>query len=763
MKKKMVATSIILTSTLILFNSCQTNKNTSDNYSQIMNSKKNDKNYVILFVWDGLRPDVLTDSKAKKLIPNLLYISENGVEFKDNHSAYPTFTMNNAQAFATGDYAGKSGFYGNNLYQPWRANKEFGIATNASGNNITSTFLSPIFTEDYKILKALDQPNNVQASLDEPLVQVSTLLQEAQKLGMTTAVIGKSGPAFFQDFRAGGYILDENHVWPLSFAKELQAKNVKLPKLTENAYNKGEFVLALDNGNPTASDPIIRLAESKEISDPSIATNSPFNKKNEYMADVFLNHILPTKLPQLSVVWLRNPDSTQHAYGPGTLPYYDALRSNDLILGSINKKLKEMGIYEKTNIIIVSDHAHSNIVATKRNDSEGFPQLMYPMHDIANGKISNKTSSEKIVHSISNQKMLVTNGYSTSGTIRTADLISKAQLKTQSGNIIAAYDGGGCSFNMPMSGIRNEDGSINTNSPGYNLADGSCIDDSKKNSAYTSPSYLVPNDLTNKNGVDKIVVAANGGSDYIYIPNHDLNIMKSLVNFFQRRQEYSVIFVDENRYPIGENFPRGVLPLSYVKLENKDGRNPDMVISVTSNPNVIVNGLPGTEFDSTDGDTERGDHGTFGRTDVHNTLLALGPDFNSQMKNNLPTGNVDVAPTIANILGFKLHNTDGRVLYEAIKNSGYSQDSYKIEPITVTSSSSCELEIYEPTTHPINFNLNSKNRFIDPELTSYYSQLNSKMLISKEGVKHVYFDFAEAKRQKDCPNVGMTLFHSNNN
>ena len=46
-------------------------------------------------------PDVLNDPKAEYLIKNLKYIAENGVEFKDNHSAYPTFTMNNAQAFAT--------------------------------------------------------------------------------------------------------------------------------------------------------------------------------------------------------------------------------------------------------------------------------------------------------------------------------------------------------------------------------------------------------------------------------------------------------------------------------------------------------------------------------------------------------------------------------------------------------------------------------------------------------------------------------------
>jgi predicted AlkP superfamily pyrophosphatase or phosphodiesterase len=756
----------MLTSITFLLISCQTNQNGNENF--LTNSEKNQKSkkYVILYVWDGLRPDILSDKKAKNLIPNLLEVASKGVEFKDNHSAYPTFTMNNAQAFATGDYAGKSGFYGNNLYQPWRAKTEYGVATNASGNNITSTFLSPIFTEDYKILKALDQPRT-QGNLDEPLVQVSTLLQEAHKSELVTAVVGKSGPAFFQDFRTGGYILDENHVWPLSFAKELQAKNIKLPKLTPNAYKKGEIILALQNGDPTATEPLVYLDNSSEATDPTKALTSPYNQKNKYMTDVFINYILPNKMPQLSVLWLRNPDTTEHVYGPGTLPYYDAIASNDKLLGTLREKIKELGIYDKTNIIIVSDHAHSNIVATKRNDPEGYPQLMYPMHsfiETENGRntIGNKTISEKTIDLKNNEKTLVTNGYSVSGTIRTSDLITKAQLKASNGNLIAAFDGGDCSFNMLMGGVRNEDGSLNIKSPGYNPADGKCIDDSKRNTAYTSPSYLVPIDLSNKDGTEKVIVAANGGSDYIYIPNHDSSVMKALVNFFQRRQEYSAIFLDETRFLLGINFPQGALPLSYVKLENKDGRNPDIVVSMTNNPNVIVNGLPGTEFDSTNGYLERGDHGSFGKIDVHNTLLAIGPDFNNGMTNYLPTGNVDVAPTIAKIFGLKLPNTDGRVLHEALKGSGYTQENYKINSIVITSSAACQLETYEPTTHPINFNSDSKNKFVDPDLNSFYTQLNSKLITTKEGIRYVYFDSAEAKRQKGCPNVGLTLFNVNN-
>jgi predicted AlkP superfamily pyrophosphatase or phosphodiesterase len=66
---------------------------------------------VILFVWDGMRPDSITETDT----PNLAALKHSGTFFSDNHSSYPTFTMMNAAAFATGSFSGKSGFYGNSL------------------------------------------------------------------------------------------------------------------------------------------------------------------------------------------------------------------------------------------------------------------------------------------------------------------------------------------------------------------------------------------------------------------------------------------------------------------------------------------------------------------------------------------------------------------------------------------------------------------------------------------------------------------------
>ena len=59
---------------------------------------------------------------------------------------------------------------------------------------------------------------------------------------------------------------------------------------------------------------------------------------------------------------------------------------------------------------------------------------------------------------------------------------------------------------------------------------------------------------------------------------------------------------------------------------------------------------------------------------MHNTLIASGPDFKRDETNDLPSGNVDLAPTILQILAIKpLQKMDGRVLSEAMTGATPSQ------------------------------------------------------------------------------------------
>src|SRR3984893_15661518 len=67
---------------------------------------------VILFVPDGLRGRIVTPQTA----PAMAEVRDKGVNFKNSHSLFPTFTTANASAMATGHYLGDTGDFTNTIY-----------------------------------------------------------------------------------------------------------------------------------------------------------------------------------------------------------------------------------------------------------------------------------------------------------------------------------------------------------------------------------------------------------------------------------------------------------------------------------------------------------------------------------------------------------------------------------------------------------------------------------------------------------------------
>src|ERR1043166_1560768 len=60
---------------------------------------------VVLVVWDGMRPDMLTEKNC----PVLWRLAQDGVTFRNHHSVYLTATDVNGTALATGVYPNRSG------------------------------------------------------------------------------------------------------------------------------------------------------------------------------------------------------------------------------------------------------------------------------------------------------------------------------------------------------------------------------------------------------------------------------------------------------------------------------------------------------------------------------------------------------------------------------------------------------------------------------------------------------------------------------
>ena len=75
-------------------------------------AQSNTPRNLILFVPDGLRGRIVTPQTA----PTMAEIRDKGVNFKNSHSLFPTFTTANASAISTGHYLGDTGDFSNTIY-----------------------------------------------------------------------------------------------------------------------------------------------------------------------------------------------------------------------------------------------------------------------------------------------------------------------------------------------------------------------------------------------------------------------------------------------------------------------------------------------------------------------------------------------------------------------------------------------------------------------------------------------------------------------
>lgn len=156
----------------------------------------------------------------------------------------------------------------------------------------------------------------------------------------------------------------------------------------------------------------------------------------------------------------------------------------------------------------------------------------------------------------------------------------------------------------------------------------------------------------------EILAVSNGGSTLLYVGEHDPEVSAKLVTTLQAQDWTGVIFA--------RNSVEGTFPLSEVHVDSATA--PDFVVSLRWSDGGPV-GAPGSQIsDLADTSPKKGNHASLSPYDMHNTLVAAGPDFRKGITDPLPSSNLDVAPTILWILGYKdeIGYMDGRVLSEAL-------------------------------------------------------------------------------------------------
>jgi hypothetical protein len=164
----------------------------------------------------------------------------------------------------------------------------------------------------------------------------------------------------------------------------------------------------------------------------------------------------------------------------------------------------------------------------------------------------------------------------------------------------------------------------------------------------------------------EVVVAANGGSDLVYVPNKDSALTGKVIDALLAQDYVSGLFVDSD---IGR-FP-GTLPLSAINMHGK-ARTPRPTIVVNFRSYATDCGQPlmcAVSVADTILQQGQGMHGSFSRADTMNFMAAIGPSFKTVFVDEAPVSNADIGKTIAYALGLKIPFNgflQGRVLKEAL-------------------------------------------------------------------------------------------------
>jgi arylsulfatase A-like enzyme len=556
--------------------------------------------------------------------PSMSALRAQGVSFINSHALFPTFTTPNASAIATGHYLGDTGDFSNSLYVGYRTFDTGNFSHPAAG-------VTP-FIENDAVLGDLDD------HFEGNFLAEESLLALARAHGYGTAAIGKLGPVAIQDVsqlrpKAGRFAVPQTILID-------DATGADAPPLAP------EVVLALERaGLPLAPPP--RQQPSGDSRTPGTRTANA--TQQQYFIEATTRAVLPLLRrrgrPFVLLYWSRDPDGSQHNEGDSLNalePGINGLTSRAGVHNAddnLRRILEFIGADKRlaatTDVFVTSDHGFATI----------------SKHDIdASGHASASSAAQAAYAD-------VPPGFLPPGFLA----LDLARL-----------------LNEPL---------YDTDRLGV---------DAQHNAVYqpVKDHPLVGNALIGGSGAASmppdadVIVAANGGSDLLYLPHGDGAQARRIAELLGTLDYIGAIFADD-RY--GE-IP-GALPLSSIALEGGARLpRPSLVVAFrTFTLNAGVDNADNSDNansagGATDGEASallravqiadtplqqgQGMHGSFGRDNTYNFMAAMGPDFKRHYVDELPVGNADIAPTLMQLLGLQPSargELTGRVLVEALQ------------------------------------------------------------------------------------------------
>jgi hypothetical protein len=576
---------------------------------------------VILFVADGLRQGSVNDEDA----PTMSGLRARGVFFSNSHSLYPTLTTPNSAAIATGHYTGDTGDFGNYLYT--------GYPLPVVGETQVP------FVENDRVLGNLDE------HFGGNFLHEETLISYAAKNGYNTAAIGKLGPILIQDAPEGNPTNGLVAIPKTVIVDDSTGKTGGLPldsRVAQALRDAHLPVVSPDRSN--GAKPKSEKDNSFTGNNSTPGTGAANTVQQQYFVDALTKAILPEfrneKKPFLVVFWSRDPDGTQHNEGDSLNRLSPGINgpTSRAAVGNADANLKQIiayleanpGLADDTDIFLTSDHGFSTI-SKHEVDSTG---TAFTGSYAATQRYKDATGRQE-----------VNSGFLPPGFLA-IDLAHHLNLPLFDPDSTVTVDG--------SERYKPVDPAIGQATP-------------EKAQRPISGSGLIGGTGVISTPSDaKLIVAANGGSDLLYLKDRDPELAKDLVDFLSSLDYVSGIFTD----PALGQF-KGALTLSDLNMKGSTGLpTPSILVNFRSFSRDAADPLQSAVTVCDAGLQEgQGMHGSFSRADTLNHMAAAGPDFKKAYIDVAPVSNADIAITLAHVLNLELpKNGDltGRVIDEAL-------------------------------------------------------------------------------------------------
>ncbi len=588
------------------------------------------KRNIIIFVADGLRNGSVNAQNA----PTMLSVRNNGVYFSNSHSMFPTFTTANASAIATGHQLGDTGDFSNTIAS--------GFPVYNTGNFGLLPGTQTPFIENNLILSDLNSHFNGN------FLNETALMGLARLQGYNTASVGKVGPVAIQDVSQISPIAKVIPTPNTVFVDDATGSAAGIPlsaQIQSALANAGLATAAPNRSNGCGPTEACNNGFSGNNTTPG--TTSANTVQQQYFANGVTKAILPafqqSTKPFYLLFWSRDPDGTQHNQGdslnsltPGINgpTSQAAVKNADTNLAQIIAYVQSTpALANNTDIILTADHGFSTI----------------SKHEVDNtGKNFVNDFASTITYKTATGRQEVNTGFLPVGFLA-IDLAHQFNLPLYDPDTV-----------LTTNGVRTY-APVN---PTIAQATATVLQHPAAGDGLIGGTGAILNRTD-----AKIVVAANGGSDLIYVPSHDTATVRAIVAFLAKQSYIGGIFVDDS---YSGDIP-GALPLSSIGLVGS-AQTPRPAISVNFKDFYLdpTNLQTGIEIADSGLQEGQGMHGSLSRADTFNNIAAIGPDFKAGYVDPVPMSNADIAPTLASIMGIDLPfmgTLKGRIMREALKGA----------------------------------------------------------------------------------------------